>query len=293
MNQKYQCYLETVEAALPKVLDHFGRIPEKLKEAMLYSLTAGGKRFRPVLLLASCEMFSGSTVPALPYACALEMIHTYSLIHDDLPAMDNDDLRRGKPTNHIVFGEDMAILAGDALLNSAAELMSEASLSFSDSRGIHAMTAILHHAGAAGMIAGQTLDIESEYKAPDEALLMKIHQHKTADLLQAAVEAGMIIGGADETDLKYGTEYARHLGLAFQITDDLLDVKGNPEITGKNNGMDAAMGKMTWVSLKGISLAEEDAASEVEKAVNVIHQIGKADVAFLSWLAGSLINRIK
>ena len=158
----YEEYRLLAEHALGPMLESLGSIPDRLLEAMRYSLLAGGKRLRPVMLLAACEMAGGDVNTALPFACAIEMIHTYSLIHDDLPAMDNDDLRRGKPTNHKVFGEDLAILAGDGLLNAAAELMARAALGMADTRGIRAMEIIMRHAGVTGMIAGQTRDVLSE-----------------------------------------------------------------------------------------------------------------------------------
>ena len=151
----YEAYRLTVENALGPMLESLGNIPDRLLEAMRYSLEAGGKRLRPVMLLATCEMAGGDAQTALPFACALEMIHTYSLIHDDLPAMDNDDLRRGKPTNHKVFGENLAILAGDGLLNAAAELIARSALQMADARGIRALEIIMRHAGVTGMIAGQ------------------------------------------------------------------------------------------------------------------------------------------
>ncbi len=171
----YDEYRALTERSLVPMLSSLGNIPGRLMEAMQYSLKAGGKRIRPVLLLASCDMAGGNSECALPFACALEMIHTYSLIHDDLPAMDNDDLRRGKPTNHKVFGENIAILAGDGLLNAAAELMSRAAVRIADLRGIRAMEIIMRHAGVTGMIAGQTEDVCSEGKEPREDLIRYMH----------------------------------------------------------------------------------------------------------------------
>ena len=234
----YEEYLSLVEHALGPMLESLGEIPEQLLKAMKYSLEAGGKRLRPVMLLAACEMAGGDTETALPFACAIEMIHTYSLIHDDLPAMDNDDLRRGKPTNHKVFGEDLAILAGDGLLNAAAELMARTALRLADSRGIRALEIIMRHAGVTGMIAGQSIDVTSEGMKPEEDRVRYIHEHKTADLLEAPVEAGLVLAGAGDREICAGHEYARHLGLAFQMTDDLLDVTGTAEKLGKHPGKD-------------------------------------------------------
>ena len=266
----YDEYRIRVEHALGPMLESLGEIPDRLLEAMKYSLEAGGKRLRPVILLAACEMAGGDQETAMPFACAIEMIHTYSLIHDDLPAMDNDDLRRGKPTSHKVFGEDLAILAGDGLLNAAAELMSRAALQMADSRGIRAMEIIMRHAGVTGMIAGQTRDVLSEGETPREDLVAYIHSHKTADLLEAPMEAGLALAGADETQIRAGYAYGYHLGLAFQMTDDLLDVKGDAALMGKNTGVDSALNKMTWVALRGVEGTEKDVAEQVELAVKAL-----------------------
>ena len=269
----YEEYRAEVELALGPMLESLGAIPDRLLEAMRYSLLAGGKRLRPVMLLAACDMAGGEIAAAMPFACALEMIHTYSLIHDDLPAMDNDDLRRGKPTNHKVFGEDLAILAGDGLLNAAAELMARSALRMADARGIHALEIIMRHAGVTGMIAGQTKDVLSEGSDPQEDLVSYIHAHKTADLLEAPMEAGLALAGADEKQIRAAFEYGLHLGLAFQMTDDLLDVTGDAALLGKNTGMDAELNKLTWVALKGVEGTEKDAAEQVELAVKAIDQL--------------------
>ena len=202
----YEEYRRIAENALVPMLESLGEIPERLLSAMRYSLEAGGKRLRPVMLLAACEMAGGDAETALPFACALEMIHTYSLIHDDLPALDGDDLRRGKPTNHKVYGENLAILAGDGLLNAAAELMARAAIRIADTRGIRALEIIMRHAGVTGMIAGQTADVLSEGETPQEDLVAYIHGHKTADLLEAPMEAGLTLAGADEQVVRAGQE---------------------------------------------------------------------------------------
>ena len=269
----YEEYRTLVEHSLAPMLESLGNIPDRLLEAMRYSLEAGGKRLRPVMLLAACEMAGGEAEVALPFACAIEMIHTYSLIHDDLPAMDNDDLRRGKPTNHKVFGEDLAILAGDGLLNAAAELMARTAVEMADTRGIRALEIIMRHAGVTGMIAGQVKDVLSEGEKPREDLVAYIHAHKTADLLEAPMEAGLALAGADEHQIKAAHDFGLHLGLAFQMTDDLLDVTGDAALLGKNTGMDAALDKMTWVALKGVEGTEKDAAEQVELAVKAIDQL--------------------
>ena len=286
----YEEYRTLAERSLGPVLESLGNIPDRLLEAMKYSLLAGGKRLRPVMLLAACEMAGGDAELALPFACALEMIHTYSLIHDDLPAMDNDDLRRGKPTNHKVFGEDLAILAGDGLLNAAAELMARTAVEMGDLRGIRALEIIMRHAGVTGMIAGQTKDVLSEGVKPEESLVSYIHAHKTADLLEAPMEAGLALAGADEKQIKAGFEYGLHLGLAFQMTDDLLDVTGDAALLGKNTGMDAALDKLTWVALKGVEGTAKDAEEQValaEKALDALPY----ETTFFRDLAQSTLTR--
>ncbi len=286
----YEEYRSLVERSLGPVLESLGEIPDRLLEAMRYSLLAGGKRLRPVMLLAACEMAGGEAELALPFACALEMIHTYSLIHDDLPAMDNDDLRRGKPTNHKVFGEDLAILAGDGLLNAAAELMARTAVEMADMRGIRALEIIMRHAGVTGMIAGQTKDVLSEGAKPEEALVSYIHAHKTADLLEAPMEAGLALAGADEKQIKAGFEYGLHLGLAFQMTDDLLDVTGDAALLGKNTGMDAALDKLTWVALKGVEGTAKDAEEQVALAEKALEAL-PWDTTFFRDLAKSTLTR--
>lgn len=286
----YEAYRKTVENALSPMLESLGDIPDRLLEAMEYSLEAGGKRLRPVLLLAACEMAGGDTSAAIPFACAIEMIHTYSLIHDDLPAMDNDDLRRGKPTNHKVFGEDIAVLAGDGLLNAAAELMARAALQMADSRGIRALEIIMRHAGVTGMIAGQVKDVLSEGEEPQEELISYIHSHKTADLLEAPVEAGLALAGANDEQISTGREYGLHLGLAFQMTDDLLDVTGDAAMLGKNTGMDAEQNKMTWVTFRGIEGTRQDAEKQIRLAVQALDSL-PWEHRFFTELAEGIITR--
>ena len=288
----YEEYRACAERALGPMLESLGDIPDRLLEAMRYSLLAGGKRLRPVMLLAACDMAGGEENTALPFACAIEMIHTYSLIHDDLPAMDNDDLRRGKPTNHKVFGEDLAILAGDGLLNAAAELMARAALGMADTRGIRAMEIIMRHAGVTGMIAGQTRDVLSEGEMPREDLVSYIHSHKTADLLEAPMEAGLALAGADGTQIRAGYEYGYHLGLAFQMTDDLLDVTGDAALLGKNTGMDAELNKMTWVALRGVEGTARDAAEQVELALKALEAL-PWEHGFFTELAAGIATRRK
>ena len=288
----YDEYRRTAEQALTPMLQSLGAIPERLLEAMRYSLEAGGKRLRPVMLLAACDMAGGDMETALPFACAMEMIHTYSLIHDDLPAMDNDDLRRGKPTNHKVFGEGMAVLAGDGLLNAAAELMARAALQFNDNRGIRALEIIMRHAGVTGMIAGQTADLVSEGEEPREEVLTYIHSHKTADLLEAPMEAGLVLAGADEKACRLGRDYGYHLGLAFQMTDDLLDVTGDTALLGKKTGADAEQNKMTWVTLRSVEGTQKDAEEQAELAIRAVDRM-PWEHAFFTELARGTVSRKK
>ena len=283
-------YRRIIDEALIPTLSSLGDIPSPLWEAMSYSLEAGGKRIRPALLLAACEMAGGDGETALPFACALEMIHTYSLIHDDLPAMDNDDLRRGQPTNHKVFGENVAILAGDGLLNAAAEVMAASAVKIGDLRGIRAMEIIMRHAGVTGMIAGQSEDVTSEGQEPKEDIVRYIHEHKTADLLEAAVEPGLALAGAGEDEIGAGREYALHIGLAFQMTDDLLDVTGSEDRMGKSTGKDQEQNKMTWVALKGVEGTAGDARKEIDLAKEALRAL-PWDTGFFAAFADSLWGR--
>ena len=288
----YADYQAMVEAALPEQLRSLGEIPEPLMAAMAYSLEAGGKRLRPVLLLAACEMAGGSLDEALPFACALEMIHTYSLIHDDLPAMDNDDLRRGRPTSHKVFGEAMAILAGDGLLHAAAGLMLRTACAMGDLRGTRAAEAILRRAGVTGMVAGQTMDVTGEGSEPTMEKVTYIHLHKTADLLTAPMEAGMLLAGATEKQVASGVAFGQRLGVAFQIVDDVLDVQGATALLGKSTGKDEAQGKLTWVAVRGIEQARTDAAGEVAEAIRALETLDM-DTNVLKALAQDTLNRVQ
>lgn len=244
--------LERVNAALDKLLAPQGDTA-LLYEAMRYSLLAGGKRLRAIMLVEFCELFGGSFDDAVDFACAIECIHAYSLIHDDLPCMDNDDLRRGKPTNHIVYGEANALIAGDALLTYAFELMLDSTAGMGDHRrGTEATRVIAHAAGAGGMCGGQLLDLENERKSADLDRLVRTCALKTGALFTAACEAGAILGGADEKGRKAARDYAYNVGLAFQVVDDMLDVVGNVESFGKDTGADARQGKRTFASELGV-----------------------------------------
>ena len=267
--------------------------PQPLRSAMRYSLLLPGKRIRPTLLLAAYHLLREDWQSVLPFACALEMIHTYSLIHDDLPALDNDALRRGKPTNHRVYGENMAILAGDGLLNMAYETMLNAPFSGEHpGEAVAAMREIAHRAGVCGMIAGQTLDVKLEGQAPSKESVHYIHLHKTADLLTAPITAGLMLAGASEEQLEAGRIYGRGLGLAFQIIDDLLDLEGDVALLGKETGMDAARGKMTWPAVCGTEQARADAAQAVEEAVEAISVFGQKSEKLCALARGTLVRKM-
>lgn len=263
-----------------------------LREAMEYSLKVGGKRLRPSLLLAACEFAGGSLEEALPYALALEYIHTYSLIHDDLPAMDNDDLRRGKPTNHKVYGEAMAILAGDGLLSTAAETVTGEPLKYAGDpekmKGhIRAAHEIMSRAGSSGMVAGQTADVTGENKKATAELVRYIEEHKTGDLLTAPVRAGLMIAGADDDMLAAFSEFAMDTGIAFQILDDILDIEGDAELMGKTLGKDEDEGKCNYASVHGIDAAKEELHRLTGEAKEAISAYGP-EAAFFTELADSL-----
>jgi geranylgeranyl diphosphate synthase type II len=242
--------------------------PEKIYEAMRYSLLAGGKRVRPILCLATCEMFGGTMEMAMPTACAVEMIHTMSLIHDDLPAMDNDDYRRGKLTNHKVYGEDIAILAGDGLLALAFEYVALSTPAHVSREAVLQVIVRLGRAlGAAGLVGGQVVDLESEGKldTPLETLNF-IHNHKTAALLEACVVCGGVLAGAGAEDVQRLIRYSQNIGLAFQIIDDILDITATQEQLGKTAGKDLKAQKVTYPSLWGIEGSRSKAQQLVESA---------------------------
>lgn len=264
-------YRVLVEEHLTDFIPEIDHKSITLYDSMKYSLTAGGKRIRPCLLLATCEFAGGDALSALPYACALEYIHTYSLIHDDLPAMDNDDFRRGRPTNHKVYGDAIAVLAGDGLLNTAFEAMNKDMLLYFDNpdllkRRIRASYEISKGAGVKGMVAGQVADIESENKSVSSEMLDYIHLNKTGALIRAAILAGAYIGGAKPEMVADLNRYAENLGLLFQITDDILDVTGTTEEMGKTIGKDAETNKSTYVTIFGMEEAKKKAESLAEAA---------------------------
>jgi len=261
---------DIIDKALDKYLPPIDGMEGRVVEAARYSLFAGGKRLRPILCIAAHEACGGSSKALLPVACALEMIHTYSLIHDDLPAMDNDDFRRGKPTNHKVFGEAVAILAGDLLLTYAFELMAEHGLEDRSGAVMRVIHIIARASGFKGMVGGQMIDLACEGKEVDVPTVEYMHARKTGALITASVQAGAILAGASESEIERMGRYGRHLGLAFQITDDLLDVTGSFEEMGKTPGSDDRKGKRTYPFLVGIEESRRLAREHVERALDAI-----------------------
>ena len=259
-------------------------MPEELRKAMEYSLLAGGKRLRPMLCLSACEMTGGQLEAALPLACALEMIHTYSLIHDDLPCMDDDDFRRGRPSNHKVFGEANALLAGDGLLSFAFEVMlSEGPKHIAAApRYYEAAAEIAHGAGVNGMVAGQWKDLANEKNpSADAATLTDIHARKTGALITAAVLAGGLAGRADAAEMEALRAFGAHFGVLFQITDDLLDVEGDEKTVGKTLGKDAAHEKLTYPALYGVPASRCMAEEEARLAKEALAPFGERAAWFI------------
>lgn len=270
-----------VEAALDRSLPVI--YPEKIYEAMRYSLMAGGKRLRPILCLATCELTGGTVEMAMPTACALEMIHTMSLIHDDLPAMDDDDYRRGKLTNHKVFGEDVAILAGDGLLAYAFEHVAIATQNVPADRLLKVVAMLGRAVGAAGLVGGQVVDLDCEGKT-DVSLetLNFIHNHKTAALLEASVISGAVLFGASEEDLQRLSRYAQNIGLAFQIIDDILDITATQEELGKTAGKDLQAQKATYPSIWGLEESRRQAERLVDGAKAELTVFGEKAVPLVA-----------
>jgi geranylgeranyl diphosphate synthase type II len=276
-------YIKSKQDVVNKVIDEALQVdthPTRILEAMRYSITAGGKRIRPILCMAAAEAVGGNASDTLEIGCAIEMIHTYSLIHDDLPAMDNDALRRGKPTSHVRFDEATAILAGDALLTLAFQILSTPTY-LNKNRSIDHLRIIqilAKAAGYQGMIAGQMDDIQSEGKAVDLDELRKIHSLKTGALVQASVLSGAVAGAGAEQEIEILGRYGRLVGLAFQVADDILNVQGDPSRMGKAVGTDAEREKSTYPALMGMQASEDYAAALVQKAVQSIAMFdAKAD----------------
>lgn len=279
-----------VEAELEKYMNFAVMPQKKVLDAMAYSLMAGGKRLRPVIMIMAARMCGADEKTVMPFACAVEMIHTYSLIHDDLPAMDNDDLRRGKPTNHKKFGEAAAILAGDALLNMAFEITSEYSCEgVSDRQVLCAVSALSKAAGAMGMIGGQMIDIESENKELSLDELKNLHALKTGALIRASGVCAAVLAGADEAEIKAVDEYCLNLGIAFQIRDDILDVAGDTKTLGKPVGSDKENNKNTFVSLTSLKEAQRLVAEYTKKAADALLMFedrAECLLGLAKWLSG-------
>lgn len=280
--------IEKINAALEKYLPEKNNPQSEIYRAMRYSVFAGGKRLRPILMTESCKMCGGDINAVMPFACAMEMIHTYSLIHDDLPAMDNDDLRRGIPTNHIKFGEATAILAGDALLNRAFEVASEYGKNAPNA--MDALICLAKSSGTEGMIGGQVVDIASEGQDIDLDRLRYIHLLKTGAIIRSSCVIGAIVANADKAEIDAVDKFASNLGVAFQIRDDILDVTGDENTLGKPVGSDEKSEKNTYVKLLGVEKSEELVKEYSKKAADALSLFGdKAD--FLIRLADYLVNR--
>ncbi len=269
---------EKVDSALERYFPKKEELTLNLYKAMQHSLFAGGKRIRPILSIASFEAAGGKGERILPFACALEMIHTYSLIHDDLPAIDNDDYRRGQPTCHKVFGEAVAILAGDGLLTEAFRLMTNKPAKDHSSNDEALVLGLINEvaqaAGVLGMVGGQVVDIESEGKAVDLPTVQYIHTHKTGAMILASVRVGAKLGGAKESLLKALTRYGESLGLAFQVADDVLNVEGKAALMGKKTGSDQVKGKATYPSVLGVEESKMRSKELVEMAVDALRPFG-------------------
>lgn len=275
LKEKKEVVDEALERYFPgqEATDGKTGYPVSLHQAIRHSLINGGKRIRPILSIASFEAVGGRGNDILPFACGLEMIHTYSLIHDDLPAIDNDDYRRGKPTCHKVFGEAIGILAGDGLLTEAFRLMTN-STSADPAAVLDIVHEIARAAGISGMVGGQVADIESEGKEVDLPAVQYIHTHKTGALILASVRTGVKLGGGKGEVLKAFTQYGERIGLAFQIVDDILNVEGKADLLGKNTGSDRFKKKATYPSLLGMEESKRRAKELMESAIDILHPFG-------------------
>lgn len=288
-SDRFEEYRAAVERAIGDHLPTFTEGEETVCRAMSYACEAGGKRLRPVLLLAFAALAGGDVQAAMPFACAIEMLHNYSLVHDDLPCMDNSPLRHGKPSVHTVYGEDLAVLCGDALLNRAFETMLSADVAVDADRRLRASLVLANAAGIRGMIGGQTIDLENEGKAISLELLEELHRKKTGALITAACEMGAILGGGDEQLVNAAREYGKCVGLCFQLVDDILDVTSTAEELGKPVGGDAQNEKNTYVSLLGLDETRRLAAAQTDNAVAALEGIDGAED--LKTLATALLSR--
>ncbi|WP_456455626.1 polyprenyl synthetase family protein [Thermovibrio sp.] len=281
---------ELIDREILKFLPQEPEYGKKLYQAVKYSLTVGGKRLRPILCLTACEVVGGDPAAAITPACALEMIHTYSLIHDDLPPMDNDTLRRGHPTTWVKFGEATAILAGDALLNRAFEILSD--WEFDCERKVKVLSEISKASGMLGMVLGQQCDLDAEGRNEVSLReLLFIHRHKTGRLITASVVSGGITAGGSKEELEALRRYGDSIGLAFQIIDDVLDVVGDEEKLGKNVGSDLQKGKITFVSFFGVDGARRKAQEEVEKAIESLKVFPEKKRFYLEGIARFIVER--
>jgi geranylgeranyl diphosphate synthase type II len=291
-------YLEarqkTINTWLKKLIPQEDAFPSTIHKSMHYSLMAGGKRLRPILALAAAEAVGGDEEMVIPFSCAIEMVHTYSLIHDDLPAMDNDDLRRGKPTSHKVFGEGIAILAGDALLTHAFITVSnpEYAKDLDPAIRIKIIHELAKASGTEGMIGGQVLDLEAQNRSLGLDELSTIHKLKTGSLIKASTKIGALAAGADKRDVEILSAYGQHIGLAFQIMDDLLDIEGAEEIIGKTSKSDLTNHKSTYPAIIGIEESKKKARESIDTALAAIEHLDhRADA--LRRLAHYTITREK
>jgi geranylgeranyl diphosphate synthase, type II len=280
-----------IDNVLKDIFASLQTTPGTLRDAMEYSLFSNGKRIRPILAIAVCEANGKASDDLLPIACAIEMIHTYSLIHDDLPSIDNDDIRRGKPTCHRVFGDSMAILAGDGLLTEAFRIMTDNHFTYRIGPKIlkQIIFEIASSAGANGMVGGQVMDVLYDGKEGTKNILNFIHMHKTTALIRASVRIGAITGGAKVKELKKFTKYAESIGLAFQITDDILDAEGDEEVVGKRLKKDS--GKQTYIKHYGIVASKIRVEQLIEEAIEAVEFLGE-NSNILSALARYICNRV-
>lgn len=284
-------YVDYFESNLPNYLPKAKPYQEVLSDSVTYCITDGGKRIRPILVLEFCRLFCGEYEKAMPFAAAIEMIHSYSLAHDDLPCMDDDDMRRGKPSCHKKFGEANALLAGDALLTLAFDTIANRTdfNAVSPLRAIRAAGVLAEKAGAYGMIGGQIIDLQNEGKKADVEILKLMDSKKTSALISAACQMGCIVGGADDEAIAFAGEYAEKIGLAFQIVDDILDVKGDAKLLGKPVGSDSENDKSTYVSLLGLEKSQEIVDSLTNEAIDILNRFEGSD--FLKELTLFLAKR--
>ena len=285
-------YIALIEEFLPTLLPSEDCTEKNVVKSAKYSLLAPGKRLRPTLLLAFCDICGGDVTSALPYACAVEMIHSYSLIHDDLPCMDNDDLRRGKPSNHIVFGENIALLAGDALQALAYECMlSDKALAKTGINGAKAAGILAKASGLLGMVGGQTIDLETEGSNPSLETISEMYAKKTGQLIKAPCLMGCVLANADDDKINAAETYADKIGLAFQIVDDILDIISDTDTLGKPVGSDVENQKVNYVTILGIDKSREIVNGLTKQAVDALG-VFNCDTKFLEDLALELAKRI-